>query len=175
MSAGADGFCAAELCPKHATAQNAIAQPSRTTHPAAVPPGRRLAARVFIRHPNRAASMRNPRVPSNYTSVNVPEVYSPPATPSIARCRRRRRPNCGNVDQSCRAYRWHESSGSAVACYRLSGAKLASRAVNATSAHATSDARLAVIAASATAHAIAVASRTESAPKKPLAALWRET
>jgi hypothetical protein len=43
-----------------------------------------FAARVFIRHSKRAASMRNPRVPSNYTFVNVPEVYSPPATPSIA-------------------------------------------------------------------------------------------
>jgi len=58
--------------------QNAIPQPSRTPHREAVPPGKRLPARVFIRHSNRAASMRNPRVPSNYSSSTYTKSTRPP-------------------------------------------------------------------------------------------------
>ena len=81
LAAGGGGFCAPDVCAKHAAAQNAIAQPSRTTHPAAVPPGRHLAARVFIRHPNRAASMRNPRVPSKLQVSERTRSLLAPRTP----------------------------------------------------------------------------------------------
>ncbi len=81
---GAVGACVPEVCAEHGGREHkTIAQPSRTTHPAVLPPGKRLAASAFIRHPNRAASVRNPRVLSNYASVNVLEVYSPTRSASI--------------------------------------------------------------------------------------------
>ena len=82
-AAGAEALCPPAVCAKHPTAHHAIATPSKTARPTAVPQSMSLAARDFIRHSNRAASMRNPRVPHDYTSVNVLEVYSPSATPSI--------------------------------------------------------------------------------------------
>jgi hypothetical protein len=84
VEVGAAGDCAPEVCGEQVgTPHNAIAQPSSAITRATVPPGKRIAATIFIR-----LSTAPPRCGTrvfrfNYASVNVPEVYSPAGTASI--------------------------------------------------------------------------------------------
>jgi hypothetical protein len=82
---GAGGFSAPEPCAKHPAAHHAIAPPSRTTRPAAVPQGMSLAARVFIRHSNRASLCGTYVLRLVTQKLIVHGVYSPPRRRSIVR------------------------------------------------------------------------------------------
>jgi hypothetical protein len=82
--AGAAEDCASEICDEQAsTPHNAIAQPSNAITRVIVPPGKRIAARIFIRLSTAPPRCGTRVFRSNYASVNVPEVYSPVGTASI--------------------------------------------------------------------------------------------
>jgi hypothetical protein len=80
--AAAAGVCVLEVCAEQvSTPHTAIPQPSSTINRATIPTGKRLAARIFIRLST--APLNAEPACSDYTSVNVHEVYSSAGTASI--------------------------------------------------------------------------------------------